>query len=117
MEHSVITMSLEDDSLLVYTSDNVLHHFQVQPTSDTVEIQLCSNIHLDDYISAPTRVQSVTWALPRSSRRQYRGMIRSFEEADDFPVHGNKAEYCISASILVLSEGRLTILGKGLKVR
>lgn len=73
MEHSVITMSLEDDSLLVYTSDNVLHHFQVQPTSDTVEIRLCSNIHLDDYISAPTRVQSVTWAVLQSSRRQYRG--------------------------------------------
>ena len=45
------------------------------------------------------------------------GMIQSLEEADDFPVHENKAEYGISASILVLSEGRLTILGKGLKVR
>lgn len=115
MEHSVLTMSLDDDILLVYTSDNVLHHFQVQPTSETVELQLCSSIPLAEYISTPNRVRSITWAVPRTSRREYRS-IEPRPKADGVPVQGNKAEYGTVASILILAEGCLTILEKGPKV-
>jgi hypothetical protein len=69
LEHSVLSMSLDDDTLLVYTSDNVLHHFQVQPTSETVELQLCASIPLVDFITIPNHVRSITWAVPRTHRR------------------------------------------------
>lgn len=63
-------MSLADDSLLVYTSDNMLYHFLVQATPETVEIQLCQSIPLVEFIPTPGHVKSITWALPPTVDRE-----------------------------------------------
>lgn len=62
-------MNLEDDNLLVYSSDNMLHHFLVQATPETVEIRLCNSISLINFILTPNHVKAVTWVVPPMTNR------------------------------------------------
>lgn len=70
VDHAVLYMSLDDDSLLVYTSNNILHHFLVQATLETVGLRLCHSIPLAEFISTPSHVKSITWALPPTVNRE-----------------------------------------------
>ena len=81
------------DSLLVYTSDNILHHFIVSVTSHSASLLQVGQIAFHGIVRAPTRVRSVSWILPEAQ-------LRSGDPAQDVTV----------ASILFLVDDKLVLL-------
>ncbi|KAK9768887.1 WD40 repeat protein [Basidiobolus ranarum] len=58
----VIYLSIMDDSLLVYTMDNILHDYRISIRSDgSLEVELLQQISFEGVISVPGRVQCITW--------------------------------------------------------
>ena len=53
-----------EDSLLVYTHDNVLYHYVVNLTERGANIVLVGQIAFHGVVRAPTRVRSLSWILP-----------------------------------------------------
>ena len=53
-----------EDSLLVYTHDNVLYHYVVNLTEQGANIVLVGQITFHGVVRAPTRVRSLSWILP-----------------------------------------------------
>ncbi len=53
-----------DDSLLVYTYENTLHHYVVAATPETVELVRVGQIAFHGIIRAPARVRAMSWILP-----------------------------------------------------
>src|ERR1700742_279947 len=64
----VIAMTLMENSLLVYTADNVLSHFIIIPTTKTIRLQLCGSIEFEGVIAFPRTVRSITWMIPDSQK-------------------------------------------------
>lgn len=58
-----------EDSLLVYTYDNVLYHYIVNLTPKGANIVPVGQIAFHGVVRAPTRVRSVSWVLPDSQLR------------------------------------------------
>ncbi len=58
-----------EDSLLVYTSENVLYHYVVNLTQRGANIVPVGQIAFHGVVRAPTRVRSVSWVLPESQLR------------------------------------------------
>ena len=56
-------MSLVDNSLLVYTADNTLHHYLIIPTEETIKLHLCGSISFEGVIAAPGAVRVLTRLL------------------------------------------------------
>ena len=53
-----------DDSLLVYTYENHLHHYVINATHGSVKLVLVGQIELHGIIRAPPRVRALSWILP-----------------------------------------------------
>ena len=70
----VVTLSLVDNSLLVYTSDNVLSHYLIAPTSDSIQLHFCGNITFDGVIAAPNAVRGLSWMIPNAQKRESMSM-------------------------------------------
>lgn len=66
---SVIIMSLVDNSLLVYTSDNTLYHYLIVPTEKTIKLLLCGSITFDGIIAAPNAVRLLSWMIPSAQKQ------------------------------------------------
>ncbi|KAF4623557.1 hypothetical protein D9613_002057 [Agrocybe pediades] len=60
----VIILSIVDNSLLVYTADNTLHHFLIVPTTDSIKLHLCGSITFAGIIAAPSSVRMLSWMIP-----------------------------------------------------
>ncbi|KDR85280.1 hypothetical protein GALMADRAFT_83897 [Galerina marginata CBS 339.88] len=60
----VIILSIVDNSLLVYTADNTLHHYLIVPTADTIKLHLCGSITFTGIISSPGAVRMLSWMIP-----------------------------------------------------
>lgn len=58
-----------EDSLLVYTSENVLYHFVISFTSQGMNLVQVGQIAFHGVVRAPTRVRSVSWVLPENQLR------------------------------------------------
>ena len=67
----VVILSLVDNSLLVYTADNTLHHYLIIPTADTIKLHLCGSISFNGVISAPGAVRVLSWMIPSAQKREY----------------------------------------------
>lgn len=67
----VIIMSIVDNSLLVYTADNTLHHYLIIPTADNITLHLCGSITFDGIIAAPGAVRLLSWMIPSSQKRKF----------------------------------------------
>jgi len=65
----VIILSLVDNSLLVYTADNTLHHYLIVPTEDAITLHLCGSIAFSGIINAPSAVRMLSWMIPASQKR------------------------------------------------
>ena len=68
----VVIMSLVDNSLLVYTADNILHHYLIIPTEETIKLHLCGSISFEGVIAAPGAVRVLSWMIPSAQKRTSR---------------------------------------------
>ncbi|KJA25776.1 hypothetical protein HYPSUDRAFT_1069160 [Hypholoma sublateritium FD-334 SS-4] len=60
----VVILSVVDNSLLVYTADNTLHHYLIVPTADSIKLHLCGSITFAGVISSPGSVRMLSWMIP-----------------------------------------------------
>ena len=79
----VVVISLTgQDSLLVYTYENVLYHYVINATSAAVTLVPVGQIALNGIVRAPARVRAVSWILPdhqlRKSRNYNLGSLADF---------------------------------------
>lgn len=58
-----------EESLLVYTHENVLYHYVVNMTSRGANLVPVGQIAFHGVVRAPTRVRSVSWVLPDTQLR------------------------------------------------
>lgn len=52
------------DSLLVYTFENILYHYIVSASGASVKLVPVGQLALNGIVRAPARVRAVTWILP-----------------------------------------------------
>ena len=58
------------DSLLVYTYQNILYHFVINATATAVTLVQVGQIALNGIVRAPARVRAVNWILPEHQLRK-----------------------------------------------
>ncbi|KAL7276296.1 WD40 repeat protein [Rhizina undulata] len=94
MPSPVVLIALTgDDSLLVYTYDNVLYHFVVQGTKDTVKLVQVGQITFHGIVRAPARVRAISWIVPEEQ-------LRAGDPSRDVAV----------ATVVFLVDGKLVLL-------
>ncbi|KAF9229601.1 RIC1-domain-containing protein [Gyrodon lividus] len=89
----VIILSLVDNSLLVYTADNMLSHYLIIPTTNSIKLHLCGSITFNGIIAAPSAVRVLSWMIP-SAQKQLGDPV------DDLAV----------ATVLMMVGGQLVLL-------
>ncbi|KAF2266827.1 RIC1-domain-containing protein [Lojkania enalia] len=82
-----------EDSLLVYTYDNILYHYVISVSNAMVKLVHVGQIALHGIIRAPPRVRALSWILPEEQ-------IYNGDPSQDVAV----------ASILFLVDGKLVLL-------
>ncbi|KAF2085114.1 RIC1-domain-containing protein [Saccharata proteae CBS 121410] len=82
-----------DDSLLVYTYENILYHYIIDVANASVRIVQVGQIALHGIIRAPPRVRALSWILP-----------------EDQLGHGDPSQDVAVATILFLVDGKLVLL-------
>ncbi|KAL9090721.1 MAG: hypothetical protein Q9165_005209 [Trypethelium subeluteriae] len=93
-EAPIIYITLSgDDSLLVYTYENVLFHYVIGAVDSTVTVTLVGQIGLQGIIRAPPRVRSVSWIVPEEQLQQ-----------------GDPSQDVATATVLFLVDGKLVLL-------
>jgi len=110
-----VVLSLVDNSLLVYTADNTIHHFLILTTHDAVKLCLCGSISFDGIIGQPNAVRGLSWMIPHAQKGKFwitkhdsrlpaeLGVQMSLELGD--PEHDLTV-----AAVLMLLGGRLILL-------
>ena len=58
------------DSLLVYTYENVLYHYVINASGANVTLVQVGQIALHSIVRAPARVRAVSWILPDHQLRK-----------------------------------------------
>lgn len=65
-----------EDSLLVYTYENVLYHYVISVADASVKLVQVGQIALHGIIRAPPRVRALSWILPEDQMRKfYQSMV------------------------------------------
>jgi hypothetical protein len=89
----VIILSLVDNSLLVYTADNMLSHYLIIPTTDSIKLHLCGSITFNGIIAVPSAVRVLSWMIPNAQKQLG-------DPVDDLAV----------ATVLMMVGGQLVLL-------
>ncbi|KAG9314607.1 RIC1-domain-containing protein [Chiua virens] len=89
----VIILSLVDNSLLVYTADNMLSHYLIIPTTDSIKLHLCGSITFSGIIAVPSAVRVLSWMIPNVQKHLG-------DPVDDLAV----------ATVLMMVGGQLVLL-------
>lgn len=58
-----------EDSLLVYTYENILYHYIISSTQSRIGLVAVGQIAFNGIVRAPTRVRSISWVLPEEQLR------------------------------------------------
>ncbi|KAJ5113654.1 hypothetical protein N7456_002188 [Penicillium angulare] len=82
-----------EDSILVYTYDNILYHYIINATQPQITIVPVGQIAFNGIVRAPTRVRSISWVLPEEQ-------MRNGDPSQDVKV----------ASVILLVDGNLVLL-------
>ena len=101
-------MSLLDNSLLVYTSDNTLYHFLIIPTKDSIRLHLCGSINFLGIVHVPSRVRAMSWLVPQAQKSERALRYRLCWLLT--PDLGDPADDLIVATIIFLVDGKLVLL-------
>lgn len=107
----MVILTLVDNSLLVYTSDNTLFHYLIVPTADTIKLHLCGSITFNGMIAAPSAVRLLSWMIPSAQKRTYLSkhpsLIADFYETLEL---GDPVEDLNVATVLMMVGGQLVLL-------
>ena len=82
-----------EDSLLVYTYENLLYHFVFAPVNDSVQLVQVGQIAFHGIVRSPARVRSLSWILPEHQL-----------------LDGDPSQDVALASVLFLVDGKLVLL-------
>ena len=82
-----------EDSLLVYTYDNLLYHFLFVTTPGMVKLVEVGHIAFHGIVRSPARVRGLSWVLPESQL-----------------LEGDPSQDVAYASVLFLVDGKLVLL-------
>ncbi|GAB1311225.1 WD40 repeat protein [Madurella fahalii] len=89
----VLITSTGEDSLLVYTYDNLLYHYIFAPFSGSVRLIEVGHIAFHGIVRSPARVRGLSWILP-----------------DQQLLEGDPSQDVAHASVLFLVDGKLVLL-------
>lgn len=89
----VLITTSGEDSLLVYTYDNLLYHFIFTPWSDSIRLVQVGQIAFHGIVRSPARVRGLSWILPDSQ-------LSDGDPSQDVAV----------ASVIFLVDGKLVLL-------
>jgi hypothetical protein len=59
-----------EDSLLVYTYDNILYHYIINSMQTQITLVPVGQIAFNGIVRAPTRVRAISWVLPEDQMRE-----------------------------------------------
>ncbi|KAL8977427.1 MAG: hypothetical protein Q9205_006770 [Flavoplaca limonia] len=90
---AVVMAITGQDSLLVYTYENVLYHYIVNASDTTVTLFQVGQLALNGIVRAPARVRAVTWILPNFQLRD-----------------GDPSQDVAHAAVLFLVDAKLVLL-------
>lgn len=82
-----------EDSLLVYTYDNLLYHFVFAPVSGVIQPIQVGQIAFNGIVRSPARVRGLSWVLPEKQM-----------------MDGDPSQDVAYASVLFLVDGKLVLL-------
>lgn len=101
-----------EDSLLVYTYDNVLYHFIINSTQSHFSLVPVGQIAFNGIVRAPTRVRAISWILPEDQMRESKPHFhdRWFQLSDSAIGNGDPSQDVKVASVLLLVDGNLVLL-------
>ena len=106
----IIVLSLVDNSLLVYTADNNLHHYLVIPTPDTIKTHFCGTINFNGIIANPGSVRTLSWMLPSAQKRLFFCGILPFFSLTHPVEFGDPVDDLAVATVLMMVGGKLVLL-------
>lgn len=89
----VLVTSTEEDSVLVYTHDNLLYHYTFIPVGNTVRLAQVGQIAFHGIVRSPARVRGLSWILPEQQLTE-----------------GDPSQDVTVASVLFLVDGKLVML-------
>lgn len=93
----VLVTPCGEDSLLVYTYENLLYHFIFAPSSDSVRLVQVGQIAFHGIVRSPARVRGLSWILPENQL-----------------VDGDPSQDVAVASVIFLVDGKLVLLSPSL---
>ncbi|KID99370.1 DUF1339 domain protein, partial [Metarhizium majus ARSEF 297] len=93
----VLVTTSGEDSLLVYTYENILYHFIFTPWADSVRLVQAGQIAFHGIVRSPARVRGLSWILPESQM-----------------VDGDPSQDVAVASVIFLVDGKLVLLSPSL---
>lgn len=64
-----------EDSLLVYTYDNILYHYVINAVGRRIGLVQVGQIGFHGIVRAPARVRAISWVLPEDQLRKYASSI------------------------------------------
>lgn len=106
---AVVTMSLTgQDSLLVYTYQNILYHFVISASQAAVTLVQVGQIALNGIVRAPARVRAVNWILPEYQLRKYK--FFDLTHALTLIGDGDPSQDVACASVIFLVDAKLVLL-------
>jgi len=82
-----------EDSLLVYTHDNLLYHYIFTTVSGSIKLVQVGQIAFHGIVRSPARVRGLSWILP-----------------DDQLLEGDPSQDVAVATVLFLVDGKLVLL-------
>lgn len=89
----VLVTTSGQDSLLVYTYENLLYHFVFTPLGGSVRLVQVGQIAFHGIVRSPARVRGLSWILP-----------------DNQLVDGDPSQDVAVASVIFLVDGKLVVL-------
>ena len=108
----VVILSLVDNSLLVYMTDNTLLHYLIAPTADTIRLHLAGSISFDGVIANPNAVRVLSWMIPAAQKRQSfqnPSICRCSRSLTNLEL-GDPADDLAVATVLMMVGGELVLL-------
>ncbi|KAI1944670.1 WD40 repeat protein [Ophidiomyces ophidiicola] len=85
-----------EDSLLVYTYENILYHYVINTTGTKLSLVQVGQIAFHGIVRAPTRVRAISWVLPDDQLHSQ--------------GNGDPSQDVAVASVLFLVDGKLVLL-------
>ena len=109
----VVILSLVDNSLLVYTTDNTLLHYLVVPTAETIKLHPAGSISFDGVIANPNAVRVLSWMVPAAQKRLFSlgDTCDGYSDCSLSVVElGDPADDLAVATVLMMVGGELVLL-------